>query len=810
MGSQKSLMPAKAGVSSVTTEGTKGAQRGALSPGLAYPGRVTAVGDNLYTVQVDDSSQPIANCRCMLGLFAGLLGYRTTLKLGLGDRVMVVVGSPSYIIATGGRDVADRQNPDSRTHTGYGLAAGATPIGPDRTHTPPNDMVSGEFEIANLMGMAFVAAQGMMALKAGDRAKLEVFLTDGLVRLVSENYRHHSALGDLEIYNDGRLNCVFNGTSYAHEAMGAKKASDEPSVKLKGNQVDMSSEKAAIETGRWRFSSYVGWLGDFIHAFVTDPHEAAAEIGAEGWRSGRSSLWQGNDGSLLVQTCGGEIAFEKVIRILVPRQKVRPNDSTGDAEFDALEERWNAMWKTRPEKTCDAAFQLREYARWFSQTHALARFRQASKDWEVPKESDVPAPSPFNMEGDREAVQADTVMVESYATIRIMRDGSIVVRSASGNAIAMAGLDMWVSATRNLHLEAGGDIRVVAGRNFLVKARRSVELIAVKGGITFFAKTWWKALCTQGSVWLRSDADTEASEPPTPDAPEDPVAEVLPHGVYLHASRGRTLLRSNKEVRVKIDSAPVDDADDSCSFTVDTAGDFRARAARNIEIVTRSGYIAIAAAKAMTIRCRSFLLRASFVDFCRSLTLVKGEWSTARMSFDLLKAQTIQGGPAGMIVPEGSRVGRHENHVQLLQKNPDGSPWRRPQPDVEDLEPWKVAEAAVNKQLPPVFHTGVKPQWGFETQDTYTFTEEDHYETLTQQELNTTTLEGVGSWSFSNDSATGAEVDVARAKMWGSTYSFWQHRGGSALNLPSSTDPVSAPTQWSKNSGTFKYFTNQS
>ncbi len=801
---QTTLTPSDAGKPSVFDGGVKGDQRAPVKPGLGVPGTIVAVGDGIYTISIDGSTEIVANCKCMVGICAGLLGYRTTIKFGLGDHVMVIPGSPSFFVATGSRDVADTQNGDSRTHTGYPSAEAMRARDAGRNHTPPNDLVTGEFEIANLLGMAFVACQGMMAMKAQDRAKIEVFLKDGLVRLVSENYRHHSALGDLEIFNDGRLNCVFEGTSYPHEAWGALNKGDDLPVELKGAQVNLDNEKAAVETLRARFSAYVGWLGDFVHTFVTDPHRAAAEIGAEGWRSGRGSFWQGNDGSMLMQACGAEICSEVVVRMPIPRRKVRHDDSSGNkpGEFDDLDTKWLKMWQSKPEKIHETCFQLREYARWFNQAHALQRFRMASKDWEIPTEQDTPAPDRAGFEEDRKNAIGELEMVDAYACIRIMRDGSIVIRSATGSAVTMAGVDMYISAARHLIFEAGADIRFISGRNIILKARRSLEMMAIKGGITLFAKTWWKGFCQQGSLWLRSDAVDPNKDGETIPEPEegDPAPEVLPHAVYIHASKGRSLVRSAREIRIKTEQAAdtEEPGDTSASIVLESASDVINDSARNIRITARKGFLALTSTTVTAIKSGKLLVRATFADFMRSFTYKGGDWTLATIHANTVKARSIIGGRCGYQAEPEARVGAHTNHVGLL---PDD--YEKPEAEDEDLEEWDAIEEASRTAVVGMFPKGA-PAWGFEKPTAYVLAGEEFYETLTQQELNTMENPSYENWDFAADQVSGAEIDSSRSKPWSPTLS-WRHRGGDSLNKPSSSEPVFAPTSWTQSAPSFKY-----
>ena len=77
---------------------------------------------------------------------------------------------------------------------------------------------------------------------------------DDMVRIVSETFKHYSAFGDYQIYNDGRLNVRFDGTSYEHESFG-KLSDQDPLVDLDSNKVDFKD--TFTQTGRWRFSEYI-------------------------------------------------------------------------------------------------------------------------------------------------------------------------------------------------------------------------------------------------------------------------------------------------------------------------------------------------------------------------------------------------------------------------------------------------------------------------------------------------------------------------------------------------------------------------
>lgn len=801
-----------AGEAPSASVGGNAESRSKLKSARPYTGKITAKGGGIYTVEVDGSGQIIANCMCMTALMAGLTGYRVTTKYEIGDPVSVLYGNPSWIVASGSRDLPDLQNPDSRTHTAFAVPETLEELGEGRKHTPANDLVSGESEISNSLGMALVLATHFIALKAGDRAKIETCLLNEMVRIVSHTFKHHSALGDMEIYNDGGLNCVFNGTSYPYEAWGQKDPST-PLCSMKGNQVDMQEGDPFLDTGRWRFSSYIGWLGDFIHLFVTEPQQAVASIGQEGWRSGRFQCHVNNDGGLLVRSTNS-IRFERVVRIQVPRQKKRWDDAEGNLpeEFGALDTQWLQIWKADVDKFHERAFQLRQFVRYHAAWHSLARFRQASKDWEVPKESEVPANTPGNHEPDVKAANEDIHILDTYACFAIHEDGTITIHGGDHCNVTMAKGSIYMSAPKNITVEAGADLRLIAGRNAIIKARRSVELLAIKGGITMFARTWWKGFCQKGSLWLRSDAEDPNKPGYTAPAVEegDPEAEVLQHAVYIQTTRGKTALRSKQELRLQTsgEAYTEDPADTTAAVVIEsTKHDVLLQAKRHATLTATGGEdstVSLKSSGVTAVRAKKFLVRAAFVDFFRSLTFKDGVWNIGRLKGRRLEARSILGGRQGPIPPLGStsRIPAHFNHVGQI---PDD--FEVQIATDEDIPEWSEILDQRHKPVPAIF-TGGPPRWGFEKPSLYFVGDEDQtgtYETLSQQHLNLDTPDNYGSWNWAADQVTGDEIDSSRSKPWGATLRFWKHRGGDPLDEPSSTDPVQQVTNWTTSTLTFRF-----
>lgn len=677
MARNSTLADPNAGRQDSQSTATGASNKCSLTGGLIYHGAVTAITGSCYDVEIEGSGLKITQCRYALGPFLGMVGYRSSGRLSIGDRVAVLGGQPNYIIATMPRDRVDEASPRSRTHTGYGVDK----LMPENTqgaaHTYPNDMMEGEFEIANMLGMAMVFATNLISMQAGDRAKVEVMMVNDMVRMISNEFRHHSAIGDDLIYDDGRLNAESNYTHYRHESHGKPNADDELAT-LPGNQYqpETSDVDAELDTGLWRASLYKGWLGDFMHWFISDPQNAVARIGEEGFRSGRSRIWTGSDGTVLVQSTS-DIILERVVRVQVPRRKKHYDDPTGNTpkDFTAMPVEFLKNWKdSDPNKPWERAFQLRQYGRWLSQKRSFARFHAADKDWEVPSIEDVPAPDKWMV--DKEAEKADKdagELIDAYATIRIYRDGSIGAEEVGGASLVMSHGSVWLSASRHLHLEAAGDVRIIAGQNILLKARRSVDIVAVVGGIMLKSRTWLRALCEWGSVWIKSDAKDPSEkdyEEQVPDDEEtDPKPAVLEHAVVIQASKGKTQIKSARRVHIKC-VGPADSPEPGTSADIlleSKAHDVVIKSANAVNVFAdkigmESNYLV---AKTKRVKWAGTTL----FDIDGTLVIRNKKVSATEIDTTKLNAPVISGNPVGVMTRKGMtppKVASHNNHVHFL------------------------------------------------------------------------------------------------------------------------------------------------
>lgn len=767
-------------------EGQSGQAR--IEVGKVYTGVITQTyhGDNLYTVDIDGIKTNLL-CTWAAGIFSPLLGIRTKYYPALNTKVAVLAtgGGFNWIISTAPNEKYDFAAAAANSMVAMELSdLELAPYkqkfkGVAQNVTKPNDLLEGEFDISNNFGVAVQFLTTMVRLKASERAKIEASLMDDMVRIVSETFKHYSAFGDYQIYNDGRLNVRFDGTSYEYESFG-KLNNQEPLAQLDDKKVDF--QKTFTETGRWRFSEYIGFLGDFIHTFVTEPNNALAAIAEAAVRPGKARMQMHSDGTILMQSVA-DIAIERVCRVISPTEKRRQDDPEGvkKDEFNQLNKEYLKIWNYGKDmsKAHYAAYQLRQYARWLSCFHSFARFHQLSKDWSMPLETDAPATHSWHNQ-EQDVIQANEgqeTIYDVYATFRIMRDGSILVMDGYNSAISMVRGNIQMSAVRHIELDAAGDIRINAGQNLYIKARRNIEISAIVGGLTLKARAWWKALCEWGTVWIKSDAvDLSKEAAPTPDDPDqDPAPEIHAGAIFLDASKGQSVIQSERRITINTIGSPTSAADikdTTASVVIQSRNqDVRLIGKRHAAIKSEgenNGKIIFDAeqAKAIVVKARKYLCKIlEIFDINQTFTFKSNILNLNEIRSKNSRTELVLTGPKnpGKTEPSNCCFTPHGEHVQLFENNTpielaSGS-------DVQELTNYNTADVA---EINP--HSGAQdppngPDWSY-TAENKNFdnsgyerepTDDEVFQPMAQQRLSEPFADafidktGYDSWDWEED-----------------------------------------------------------
>lgn len=824
--------PHQAALTNPSAEATKQSSRSQLATGQLYTGKVLIAREDGIDVLLDDLGVKISDCIWASGIVGAMIGHKTSYMPPADTSVIVMYGKPSFIIGSFSSEFPDATLDSYMTATGGFVRKGMKTFNAKKANTlknsMPGDLLEGEIDLTNLNATGLRLLTYISQLNAGDRAKVECHLLQDMVRIVSENFKQLSSFGQFEIFNNGRLNMKWDGTSYPHEAWNTVQSRGE---KLPVNQtkVTLDSVDKYLSIGRWRMNAYMGFLGDFLNMFISDPVEQIAKIGDAVFQSGKCRIHANGDGALLFQSTS-EISFERTCRIPVPVQLKRHEDPTAIAgkEFDELNKEFLKIWDFggKDAKTIHhAAFQLREYSRWLASYHSLSRFLQMEGDYKVPSEAEVPAPSWHNGEEDRKRANAGGLAYRDvYATIRIMRDGSILNYCSYGHSVLMHKHGVHVSSSKDLTFEAANNIWMVAGQGIYMTARRSIEISAITGGLALKARTWLTGLCEWGSIWLKSDAKDPNKPGYTAETPEsdtqDPPPVVLDQAILLDAPQGRVGTFAARQIQLQTQDAP----DDTSSRTDMSTGivlnskqsNVHVFASKDVNVTSSRGAFIVQAAQEMFVRAKSWISEFTqrLIVFDKTFQFNRNTLQAGNITCDNFKGiQNISGPRRGPMVDpdeggEGSNpppLRQHYNHIG--EKSKDDKVEYASSDDI------KIASEVSLQQTPPKIFPSKNengPVWDFYSrQAEYARPEVEMFETLSQQQLRQDEPEGYATWNFDNVNKlkTAPKIRTGnKAPFPGAGAMQFQHPKADRLDTPSANSNKKKQTPLKKQKITFRFF----
>lgn len=517
----------------------------------------------------------IDNCVFAADSLASMLGFNQTAMPTAGSQVLVVyTPTQSYVISGVGAEVIDNPTTFSVPATGdinfevindpaYGIRRGESALAAAGGYTPGKDILPGEKEYSNNMGVWLRLLINMAQLSAGELAKVEVGLMNDMVRIVDNYFAHHNVGGDKLIWAAAGK-CVEEDhfTGYGFEAEG-KDSEHAELISCDANVVDPSKiEDPVNATGRWRKSTYVGFLGDMIHTWISDPTKALSNYADGAERAGKYRCWVGADGMLMVQSVGG-VHLQVSPLVVVPEVKHNWNDPEFDIEkaFNDLDKSFLKLWGNGTDSWRDltvACWQMRSWARYITLWHSLERWNSLSKGGycKVPGEDEISEePAPSAREKDKEEVNpgGDTPYAGS-AILSIDPSGSISLISngtkeyPGTTSVIMNQGNIQLAAPGNIDIQCGGTLSI-SSRNIAMKATDHVEITSIAGALWLKARSAWNALCEAGRMWLKSDYKESTDEDypvegGTPPYPQHPGA----YAICIDAAEGKLALHGKTEL----------------------------------------------------------------------------------------------------------------------------------------------------------------------------------------------------------------------------------------------------------------------
>lgn len=556
------------------------------TPYCIYPGKVSQVDlqtRTLDTVILGDFN--VNHCKMMCDTLSQVLGFTSTALPAVGTEVLVVYtpGGNSYVIggaqpdyiappkaaryATGG-DYSDTN--EFVNKIAYGTSRHESIdsfIG--RGANSPFDMLPGEKEWTMNTGVLIRLLYNFAQMSAGDLAKVEVGLMNDMVRIVDNYFVHHNVGGDTLIWSSGKTTQEDHFTSHGFEAEG--KTSEHEPLCSEGRGSYYYDPKASTgddyqdvdKTGRWRKSTYIGYLGDMLHTWISDPTKVISTWNSslDAYRTGRCRHWLGTDGSVMVQAVGA-IHLEVAPRVIIPVVPHKWDNPEIDIvkKMENLNSEFLKIWQGDAAwiDCRTAAWQMRSYARYMTQWHSLARWRmmEAAGLAKVPTEPEGNEPKAGCEEKERKKVVIDSIP-DYFASFTMDQGGGISMIANGHTSVVMNNGDIQIAGPGNLEVKMAGMISFI-GRSISLKAIDNIEIAAICGKLWLRARAAWNAICERGRMWLKSDMKPAwginygdiAGSYPLPNPPIKPEKENCSFGIVIDTVDRPILIKGERGVMV--------------------------------------------------------------------------------------------------------------------------------------------------------------------------------------------------------------------------------------------------------------------
>ncbi len=454
------------------------------------------------------------------------------------------VNLPSRTILGAGNAIDDTSNRKGHSDRFIAFADGGC----------PTDVVDGEHVVANELGVLLGLQQQLATLKASELAQIQCFLLDDLVRIISHNFQHYTALGEYNIFHDGkRLLAEFGATHKVAETYGVPAVNNDATSKTTFQstgthtsddaqdfyKINGDEQLKAIE----RFKLFLGSVGDFLHMFLLrpDPEEQRSLNPAQEINSPDVGLFDfhvGTDGGLHVRSVK-EVFIEKTNWIRVPIRKCAPDDPAGDdAETVNYDEKKSFEFNNEHsylQTPLNYALQIRDYVAYVNEKLGYQNFKKHEKDFHVND-------SPENEEAFEQInkVDAETKLELSEYQLRtagiyLMPNGGITIRDAWNSAIVMEGGNIYLQPAKDLISQPLRHYVAKVGGNVSISAKKDVDVSSSEEGVRFKSLKTMHMYSAEGGVVVEADGEKDSTPYPEFDTAEEAENSALEYvgGIVL-------------------------------------------------------------------------------------------------------------------------------------------------------------------------------------------------------------------------------------------------------------------------------------
>ena len=420
----------------------------------------------------------------------------------------------------------------------------------------PTDIVEGEYALANEFGVLLGLFQAMANLKGSELAQIQCYTMDDLVRLVSHNFQHWTAMGEFNIWHDGKaIISEFGATHLSSESVGIPSVTSDASkpvfAKGAGVKPDDSEDYFTIEEDERikaieRMKIFMGRLGDFLHLFLVRPDPDAIRTlsgSIDGkFDRGLADVHFSTDGRISLRSVSS-IVLEKTNWIMVPHRVRVPEDPEGDEDI-SYEDKDPFIFDNKYKYQENPALyflQMRDCVAYLQDLYNYKNFLKHEKDFKLSKGSE-------NEEtGLSEITQVDgktSVKLSDYrlrkSGIYLMDNGGIMLSDAWGSAIVMEGGNIYLQPAKDLVAQPLRNHIVKAGQFASICAKKDIDISSTEEGFRLKTQKVQHFYSDEEGILLQSNADNTRQPMPDDEAYTGfggILFSAKTSGVYTHAKQ---------------------------------------------------------------------------------------------------------------------------------------------------------------------------------------------------------------------------------------------------------------------------------
>lgn len=526
-------------------------------------------------------------------VFAGFLGFKQVTLPQPGDRVLCAAkgGNECYLLGSIPQNNLTSELLTARTNMGAGDCAqeASNRLGHEEkfpvipANRRPTDVVDGEWAVANEFGVLVGMLQHLAQLKGSELAQVQCHLLDDLVRIISHNFQHYTALGEYNVYHDGKsLMAEFGATHQPGETYGrplVETDSGAPVFTKTGTHIEDDSvdfykitEDERIKAVE-RFKVFLGRMGDFLHLFLCRPDpdytpNLSGKPPSPKPDTGLADLHIATDGAVHLRSVR-EVFIEKTNWIRVPARVYAPEDPQGDKAQDIeYEEKEKFEWEqsySYKGNPFQYFLQLRDYVAYVSEKNYYRNFKKHPKDFYVNDNIN----KEHNLKTINKVDKWTKLEQQPYelrtSGVYLMPNGGITIKDSWNSAIVMEGGNIYIQPAKDLVLQPLRSLIGKVGKHLQLAAKEEVDLSSTEKGFRLKTHESQYFYSATGGIVL------EAENPPATTGTPDPETEAIKtvggivlksgYGIYNYAkkeilsyAKTRIGLQSLQEMYIQADS----------------------------------------------------------------------------------------------------------------------------------------------------------------------------------------------------------------------------------------------------------------